>query len=536
MEINNMGKGSTKPAKKWVAMITYIVALICLLLGLLVPLANVGKGTEAMLALQLPNALNTLVGKKLLGFGKPFTYSFGVNFFGLMKGGKTIDLGAIFVLLYAVITVAALIGLIPVLASKKTKTTALKTASVIEALALIALFPLMIIQLELYMTGAEGFTFSYALLIAFGGTALMLIVQAFAYKKGSGVIKFILLLLSAVAILLMFPVGTLIPKLSTVMDGKLNKGLFTTVSDPVGGEGLTMLNAVLIMNVFNGTNLGTLATNMIGVSTMQAKIMMAILLALAFFVFLNFLLDMIGLAKKTNKGLLVCNLIRYIIELALVIAIVVFTFLIKEISAQIYLYVLAGIALLQLIVNIVRLVAYCKKYSRKRARRERPAKPARAEAAAATRTGEVAPYVPKSEREVVAEEESSKKKNKKAEPVPAYTSAKPAEESAAAIAAAPLKKATPASNAPADSYYNVEPIYNGPTDDFIKKLTNSEKIEFAQVFIERRKGNLHNIPEYNVGGNNAKFFSAVFIYFARVRDLISGSLMNKIYEQGNMME
>ena len=77
--------------------------------------------------------------------------------------------------------------------------------------------------------------------------------------------------------------------------------------------------------------------------------------------------------------------------------------------------------------------------------------------------------------------------------------------------------------------------YGGPVDEFMNKLNNEEKIEFAMTFIERNKGDIGNVPEYVIGGNNKKFFSAVFIYLGRIRGLISDSLLNKMYKELNML-
>lgn len=232
-----MGKtknNSSRRPSKWAALVTYVIALICLLAGLLIPLGNTeGFVLENMLAFQLPDAITKLVGIDL-GFGAPLTdYSSTVNFCGLFS----FDLGAALVLIYSLVTVAAIIGLIPVIASNRKKATALKTASVIECLALIPLLTLVLIQMRNYalLEGASGF--SYALLIAFGGTLLMLIVQAFVYKKGSGLIKFILFLLSALAVFAtIYPVASFIPVLGEILDGSLATGLYGA-----GGEGIMFL-------------------------------------------------------------------------------------------------------------------------------------------------------------------------------------------------------------------------------------------------------------------------------------------------------
>lgn len=83
--------------------------------------------------------------------------------------------------------------------------------------------------------------------------------------------------------------------------------------------------------------------------------------------------------------------------------------------------------------------------------------------------------------------------------------------------------------------YTINTIYGGPVDEFMRKLTNDEKIEFAMTFIEKSKGNVGNIPEYVIGGDNKKFFSSVFIYLGRIRGMISDGLLNKMYKELNML-
>ncbi|MCD8040663.1 MAG: hypothetical protein LUF82_04015, partial [Clostridia bacterium] len=92
----------------------------------------------------------------------------------------------------------------------------------------------------------------------------------------------------------------------------------------------------------------------------------------------------------------------------------------------------------------------------------------------------------------------------------------------------------PAPAAP-ESVYKVKQVYCGPTDDFILKLEESEKIEFAKLFIEKVNGDYDNIPDYIVGGNNKAFFSALFIYLSQFRPLMSSGLMNKIYDELNLL-
>lgn len=77
---------------------------------------------------------------------------------------------------------------------------------------------------------------------------------------------------------------------------------------------------------------------------------------------------------------------------------------------------------------------------------------------------------------------------------------------------------------------------NGVTDKFIQKLNDEQKQEFLKIFIERPDGCISGIPDYVIGGDNSKFFSNVFIFLARVRDLVSDGLMNKMCEELNLIK
>ena len=79
--------------------------------------------------------------------------------------------------------------------------------------------------------------------------------------------------------------------------------------------------------------------------------------------------------------------------------------------------------------------------------------------------------------------------------------------------------------------YTYKAIYNGPSDAFMDTLTDQEKIEFVQIFLEKSKGKLPNIPEYVIGGDNSQFFPAIFVRLNRFRNLLSDGLLAKIYKQ-----
>ena len=72
-------------------------------------------------------------------------------------------------------------------------------------------------------------------------------------------------------------------------------------------------------------------------------------------------------------------------------------------------------------------------------------------------------------------------------------------------------------------------------DPFIASLDNDERNEFTDLFIMRFKGDMPEIPSYEVGGNNAEFFHLIFIYLGKYRDRISSKLLNKIYQFANKL-
>ncbi|MGN1061009.1 MAG: hypothetical protein ACI4QN_04675 [Candidatus Coproplasma sp.] len=68
-------------------------------------------------------------------------------------------------------------------------------------------------------------------------------------------------------------------------------------------------------------------------------------------------------------------------------------------------------------------------------------------------------------------------------------------------------------------------------DPFIDKLTDEERAQFFDVFVNRNQGKFTSIPVYRLNENNADFFPSVFVHINRMRDLCSDSLLAKIYRE-----
>lgn len=502
---------TNQKSHKAAALITYAITLVCLLAGWFLPLVGTGFEVENMLALQLPDVLNQTF-KLQLDMGNPFLYSFPIELFGVTP---EFDLGAWLVLLYAFITVIALICLIPAIAGSGEKRTSMNAAFFAEALSVFVLGILILIEIQkLQALTSEGYDnlWSWNLTIAFGGTLLMTIVQRIVCSKGSGFVKTLLFLLSAAAVLFaVFPIQYiftgLADPLSKLAGDKLAVGIY-------GAEGVSVSLIEMVTCFFHSNFFADYFPTVDG---MKNQAMDVFLLILGLMVLINFMLDMLGIAKKTNKFMLVCNQIRYVIELLALIGVIIMVFVVGY-DFGLMLILLAVIAVVQYVINLVRLIKYGK---------------AKALAAAASESADY-PYYDE------LEDEGATANAATAEALPEPAAVAPVAASEPYVAApVPAPAATVVEPTTVvetrNVIYNVQTIYNGPTDSFINKLNNNERIEFAKVFLERSQGNLNVIPNYNVGGENSKFFSCVIIYYSRIRDLISDGLMNKLYQEGKAM-
>ena len=84
----------------------------------------------------------------------------------------------------------------------------------------------------------------------------------------------------------------------------------------------------------------------------------------------------------------------------------------------------------------------------------------------------------------------------------------------------------PAPAATADyDYYNSKSF-----DPFIATLTTEERASFTELFILKYKGELKNIPDYEVGGDNKNFFKQIFINLGAIRPFLPDDLLDKIYQ------
>lgn len=518
-------KKSSKPAK-WVALATYAIALLCLLAGLLVPLAPVtlkeAFKLDNMLIMQAFAALGAF-GLNIPFAPETFVYSYASNvkLFGAIPA---FNIGAVLVLLYVLVCIIALVCLIPVIASNRYKATALKAASFAEILGAVVAGLFVLVQLGQFAVGtSEWNSWAYAPIIALGGCALMMFIQSVAYRKGSGIIKFILVLLSVVAVF-----SALFANVASDKLGGVVEKLPAFIKDySLYNNGTAVFGVSLISALFTGEFSTIFAGEILN------KVLSGVVLVLGLLVVINAILDLMGLGKTTKLYMLVANIVRYVLELVLVILFIVFTFVLrgKGVTLGFFGYVLAVAALLQFIINLIRLLIFTAR-KKKKSKKTKGAKTA--VVAGTVTAGENAESTDEEKVDKIAEKRAAKeaKKAEKAAKKAAKQAEEEVEETDAETAAAETAPLVQKNTDP--TVYKVEPTYDGPVDDFIKKLTNAERIEFAYCFIEKNVV-LPNVPEYVVGGNNKKFFDSVFIYWARISSRVSDGLMNKLYEQGNIM-
>lgn len=486
---------SRKKPDKIPALIAYIIVTALLIAGLVLPLntASLKNGFNFgdSPVMQLSGALAAL-GIPISSSSFSKLYSFPIDVFG-----ANLDIGAALLIAYAAITVIAVILLVPACVAKRRGRAAVK---IIFCAELIALSVLLVICAAELAANRAGWNLGF--FIPFAAAIIAICVQTVIYHRGSGVIKIITFLLSACAVFLTVcnPGDTIAAfktlfsniadKMQSARPFKTSEGLYSIYD--VTYYGSTVIRALLFDRgaLAPGGSVGIAVTNYIAI-------------AAAVIVCVNLFFDMLGLGKRTDKFMLLANLIRYILQFSLVIALAIGVFSVLG-NFGILLYILAAITLIQLIIAIAR-------FSRRKL---------------------IAKKVEEIDEDAEFADSDSEYDFENTESADNADEIKPVEQPAAAQTAAQTPQTQVETR---NVVYNVNTIYNGPSDNFIKKLTNDEKVEFARIFLERRQGNISGIPEYVVGGDNSGFFSKIFIYFARVRDLVSDGLMNKFYEEVNLM-
>ena len=543
-----------KPIKTAVV-VTYVIATLLLIAGWFVPAFGYEQGiklADSMLFWYVPGILNAFLfpylGKNLFIGTHIDKYSLPgfAEFESRVIPGVDIQIIALMLLLYLLITVLAIIFLIPVALGKKDKKTSLTCAYVIEGAALTALGILFIFSAweTNLSTTAKGFL---NLICVFAAVLVILFVQSIIEKKSYGVVKMFLFAFSAAAFLFaMFAIDKMIAiicdtfKMSNVWEAILNAfnvdgGLYVA-----NGTVVTGFNA--LKDMIGGMLSGNSSAIWDGDAAITANIVNVGVLALFAVLAFNLIVDFVGLMAGnkynkngvllTHKGGKIFGVIRYAVALAIAIVIEVCTVVDKSMADGVCLYFVVVFILINLVIDIIRLARV----------------PAQQRKADAQQADVNMHFV--EEGMTARDDEQTEIISEGAVAAPAYATSAYAADATAAQPVEPAaeeqasedeqleieelpEEGAEEENAP--YVYTPRPVvYNGPTDAFLDTLTTEEKIEFCKVFLDKSKGNLPaKMPEYEIGGSNDDFFPAVFINLGRFRAMLTSSLLRKIYKYLN---
>lgn len=346
-----------KKTNRYGVLTVYLIALVCLLMGLFLPLYN-GKG---ILALCLPDIINRVANSVIISSDKTIDFAYQINLFGLH-----IDAGAYVMLLFFIVTFLALIALIPLavqVAKDKKKNCVLEYIVLVAAAFVISAYVLIALQLD---TGV-----SYNMVIAYGGVVFALVVLGFMNKGKTGAAKFFLFILSALAVLTLFDYAVVIPSLADGLNGlgdKINmypsfyfvddisSYPIMSITPPVYGNmsGTSFIAILLGRNTitFNDT------LTVLGEAKYKAAFVLGTITALV--AVFNYFTDLTALTTNAKKCGLLFNIVRYGLEFASAVCLII-TVLVCKYGMGLFLVLLAALALIRLAISIIRFILYLKR-------------------------------------------------------------------------------------------------------------------------------------------------------------------------------
>ena len=323
-----------RSGKKYRAAITYCIALACLLAGLFLPVYDGG-----MLFTALPDAFCKTFGFDGCTLGRQFTRQFVIDF-----GGASYDAAPLLVALYAAVTAAGAIMLIPIFASSAKKCTAKRCVYAVEATALAILSAYAFAKIIDCAKQPQDFSWDYGLTgIALGGTAAMLAVLAVADRGGSGLMKLAMLLLGAAGVLCLADLPALFGYTKAeIFGGNFYIGYYNDVAG-------TALLEDFFANGFD----------FFGPSPVKIVTGTAAAISVLLIIF-NFIADIIQLCAPASKPGLVFDIIRYGAELVLLAAtaIMLFVLNVQNLSPGLPTGVLLLLALVKVTVSSIRCGAF----------------------------------------------------------------------------------------------------------------------------------------------------------------------------------
>lgn len=539
---------------KLMTVITYSLALLCMLLGIFVPLYGNpadGAATDRMLLKYIPGTLNMLLSPIAKKNIIPLP---GNGFFFSFPAVDTFSFGALALIIYVLTCLVGLFLLIPVLLGNNKKRTCAVCAYVTEVLAALSTGYFIFTYLSIYAWGDTWYAYNF--LIVFCGNVLAMAIQSVYNKGGLGVTKIVLAVLSAIVILFLVPLLSTVPGLGKAFDS-LSKALHS-------GESAAFANGTDYTYGIAALNFTSYFKNSgLGLVDKLFYIIGGIFVCVCLF---NFAYDVFAISAGTkydnqgvlnqNKPMNVIAILRYTLALILAVVSIALLLVSKNVKPGVFLYFATLIVLIQLIFAIVRANVLSSKRKKAVKEDEISVKP------------DTEPNfhedIPNDIQPVFSDDEPEFGNGAKASGSPKYVSAE--KQTTPNSASTPVFESdddtdygyeeetykpaylendysndedeqlvipgTPEPKQEDRTYvYNYRAVYNGPTDEFMNTLDDSEKIEFVQIFIEKIKGKIKGVPDYRIGQDNSDFFPAVFIRINRVRDIVSTHLLEKLYKQ-----
>lgn len=576
-----MSTDITKKTNKTAVIVTYVIAVLLLVAGWFIPLFGFEFFEDVnaqMMFWYIPAALNAALmpftGSPLISGAfvdeHPLPEFLSYSNTVLPEDATQIQMLAILMLVYAVVTVLALVMIIPVCLGKKDKNTSIICAYVGEGAALFTagLYFFFFAYYNCVLVPVSSWLVYCNLNLVAVSTAVLVIlfIQSIMQKKSLGTVKMFLFLFSLFVIICLFEFDALMSyvaaKFGISLEGwynaldsiKSGAGFYVAADVPVTAF---VLFRVMVAGLVQGENLIWLEG-----ATVAANILNVAVLALGILAIINIIIDFCGIMSGNkhdqtgiilvNKGSKVFSLIRYIITLVFAVVALVCLF-IENVSVGFNLYLIILWLLIAVIISAVRVgttgalkVKAREQHDERLRLRDETMSSASEEQTelVSDRVVYAAPAVAEQPAEEVVEETTAEAEQPVTEEV-AEETVEETEKTEESVSDEPEQLTmdvpvaesdeTPADEPAAQVYHaviNKAPalVYDGPTDEFIDTLTVEQKIEFSKVFFEKSQGKLPaGMPEYEVGENNKEFFSEIFIHLGKFRSTLSSGLLRNIY-------
>lgn len=348
-------------SRKLTVIITYAIAVACLLAGVFAPLFTFVSGVPVGDRIML-KYLMAFVNGIIPSVAVPADGWFAVTPAWVFPGN--FDVISLIDLLIILTAAISLFMLIPVCLGKKEKNAYKNCALVVEIIA-ISLLGMHVVFKSMY--SMTSYFVDYNIILALLGVMIMAMVQSVATKGSLGVFRLFTLLLSFLALMAWIGFTAFFPTLSSPMDKfadslnaanglygetvKVSEDLQITAGVP-GGIGLDMLVQTKNYNLFSGGAL-------LGVNNI-------FIIMLSLLILINFICDTaeLNLGAKFKKDYnassnVFCNAIlltRYVLTFLVACTVMIFCFSASTLKTGIYLYILLFILLIALALAIVRTV------------------------------------------------------------------------------------------------------------------------------------------------------------------------------------